>query len=440
MEIMTLGEKIKQKRKEQNMTLKDLAGDKVTPGQISLVESGKSKPSIDLLEYISQRMNVSIDYILETEVHQAEKLCDYYSKVAYASLYAENYEQAREAISKGIIYAKDYKLEYYIGLNEFYSGKIEYQHHNYEMAQRKFISANEIFLKTSSIRDTIETYIQLGFTAYKLAYFNSSLNFYKQAEKLINEHDIVDDEILMSIYFNISLCYSMLENYTSTIDYVLLAMEKLKKKDDRQQYGQSLLMLSISYNSLNMFEEALLYADKAIKVFKEMDNLNLIAKIETNIGIILSDIGSMDESFKHLQKAYSIKVETKDKTLLLTMLRLVDNYIKINNIEKAMEILNEASEKCNLGEFKEYQVQVYYYFYKLYLIKQDKRNAELNLIEAIKYLQGMSMPKELADIYVLLGEFYEGEGKQEEALKYLNKSISIYKELGMISTKNLWQN
>lgn len=52
MEILTLGEKIKRRRKEQKMTLKDLAGDRITPGQISLVESGRSNPSMDLLEHL----------------------------------------------------------------------------------------------------------------------------------------------------------------------------------------------------------------------------------------------------------------------------------------------------------------------------------------------------------------------------------------------------
>ena len=38
MEILSLGEKIKRRRKQLNMTLKDLAKDRQTPGQISLVE------------------------------------------------------------------------------------------------------------------------------------------------------------------------------------------------------------------------------------------------------------------------------------------------------------------------------------------------------------------------------------------------------------------
>ena len=67
MEILSLGEKIKRRRKELNMTLKDLAGDRITPGQISLVESGKSNPSMDLLEYLAIALKTSVEYFMETE-------------------------------------------------------------------------------------------------------------------------------------------------------------------------------------------------------------------------------------------------------------------------------------------------------------------------------------------------------------------------------------
>lgn len=62
------------------MTLKDLAGDRITPGQISLVESGKSNPSMDLLEYLASALNTSVEYLMETEETQAEKICIYFEK------------------------------------------------------------------------------------------------------------------------------------------------------------------------------------------------------------------------------------------------------------------------------------------------------------------------------------------------------------------------
>ncbi|HBM81171.1 MAG: helix-turn-helix domain-containing protein [Clostridiales bacterium] len=437
MEILSLGEKIKLKRKEKNMTLKDLAGDKVTPGQISLVESGKSKPSIDLLEYIANKIDVSIDYILETEEHQADNLCKYYADIAYASIMNSSYKQALDALNMGMAYAKDYDREYYIGLYNLYYGMIDYKQENYENAQSEFMSASEVFLKTCKYKDLLETYMQLGMTAFKLSYFNSSLNYYKQAEKVMNNNKIVDDELLMNIYFNISLCYSRLENYSPSIDYALLSMEKLKKTTDRFQYSQSLLMLSLSYNSANKFDEALKYAQKAVDVLKELNKLNLIAKMETNMGIILSNIGSIGESFKHLQNAYKIESDIDDKMLPYTMLRIADNYLKVNDFDKAIEIVKKAYAKCcNTGQ-DEYMVAIYYYFYKIYCLKDDKKNAEISLLEAIGYLQNLDMPKELANVYIMLGEFYQKEKKQSEALEYLNKGLKIYKELGIVSSASI---
>jgi len=435
MEILSLGEKIKQKRKEKNMTLKDLSGDKVTPGQISLVESGKSKPSMDLLEYIADRLGVSIDYMLETEEHQAEKLCQFYSKIAEASLQVENYEQSREAISKGMSYAMQYNLEYYIGLNEFYRGRIEFGQGMYKEAQSTFISANEVFLKLGKKKDIIKTYIYLGKAAYELSYYKLAINYYKHAEKIIKQNKIVDNNTLVEIYYNISLCYSKLDNHSATIDYLLLSMEKYKEKNDKLQYGQSLLMLSISYKSMGRFDEALEYASKAIQVFEDINNLSLVARVETDIGTILSDIGSMEDSFKHLENAYNIKMENQDKSVIYTMLKIADNYIKLGNTDKAKEIIDEILDKHSEEEVKPYRVSLYYYLYKINLMNNDNKSAQLSLLEAIKYLQNMEMPKELADLYMLLGEHLQSEGNIEEALMFIKKGLSIYKSLGILVYK-----
>lgn len=435
MEILSLGEKIRQRRKDLNMTLKELAGDRVTPGQISLVESGKSKPSIDLLEYIAERLNISTDYLFESEKGQAEKICEYYEKIAEASLISKNLEQAEEAVSNCAAYAVKYDIEYYKGLSEFNTGKLYYERKEYEKAQGRFISANESFLKMYKFRNVAETYMHLGMTTYKLLYFNSSLNFYRQAEKIISEHKIVDNELITEIYFNISLCYSKLNNYSSTIDYSLLAMEKLKESDDKFLYGQSLLMLSMAYNSQNNPEEALNYADKALQIFKGLDNLALIAKMETNMGIILSEIGNLNESYIHLLNSYRIKDKIKDKTLPYTILRMADYYIKLNDVDKAMDLVKDAYEKCFEDDNGQYRIAVFYYFYKLYMLKGDKKSAEQYLLEAIKYLKNLDMPNELAESYIMLGEFYESIGKKDSALEYINKGLKIYKDLGKISLK-----
>ncbi|MCX7905020.1 MAG: helix-turn-helix domain-containing protein, partial [Caloramator sp.] len=56
--MITIGEKIRKRRKELGYTLKEVAGDKVTIAQLSSIENGKSKPSRKLLEYLAERLKV----------------------------------------------------------------------------------------------------------------------------------------------------------------------------------------------------------------------------------------------------------------------------------------------------------------------------------------------------------------------------------------------
>ncbi|WP_271401038.1 helix-turn-helix domain-containing protein [Salinicoccus roseus] len=60
---MTLGKRIRQLRKERNMTLVDLAGGKITKGMLSLIENDKSQPSMTTLSHIAKKLDVSIGYL-----------------------------------------------------------------------------------------------------------------------------------------------------------------------------------------------------------------------------------------------------------------------------------------------------------------------------------------------------------------------------------------
>ncbi len=57
-----LGEKIRLLRKQQGITQKDLAGDKITRNMLSLIESGNASPSVSTLLYIAKRLNIPAGY------------------------------------------------------------------------------------------------------------------------------------------------------------------------------------------------------------------------------------------------------------------------------------------------------------------------------------------------------------------------------------------
>lgn len=52
-------------RKEQRLTLVDLARSKITKGMLSLIENNKSNPSIDTLEYLAEKLGVTVSYLTQ---------------------------------------------------------------------------------------------------------------------------------------------------------------------------------------------------------------------------------------------------------------------------------------------------------------------------------------------------------------------------------------
>src|SRR3569833_2001804 len=66
MRYLTLGQKLRLKRKDLNRTLKEVAGDYISPATLSLVERDLQVPSEDLLRYLAERMETPFSYFRET--------------------------------------------------------------------------------------------------------------------------------------------------------------------------------------------------------------------------------------------------------------------------------------------------------------------------------------------------------------------------------------
>jgi transcriptional regulator with XRE-family HTH domain len=434
MEILTLGEKIKSKRKELNMTLKDLAGDRITPGQISLVESGKSNPSIDLLEYLADKLNTDIDYFLESEEKQAARICDFYANIAESAISSENLLRAHEAIERGIHYAKAYNLSYFKGKLEMSFAKLKFLNKEYEDAQQYCLSANSLFLKTDNTDDIVKSFILLGVITLNMGYVNTALNYFFQADNILNEYSHLDEMLKAKIYYYIAFCHSKLNNISQAIDFAIIARDRLKVLGNKKEYGETLTILSISYSEKGSIKEALKYAKEAKKIFDEINDIHEIANVETNLGVIFAKGNEMEESFMHLKNAIKLKKEIKDNSIPDTMLKLADNFIQINELEDALETINKTIDTID-DDQHEYRIKCHEYLYRIYSKQGNKLKAEEILLNTIQYLQSLDYEKELAEFFILLGKHYIEINEKDLALTYMEKGLELYTKLGIINIK-----
>ena len=432
MEILTLGEKIKRRRKELEMTLKDLAGDRITPGQISLVESGRSNPSMDLLEYLANALQTSVEYLMESEETQAEKICVYYEQMAETYILNQDYISAEKYIENALYYAEKYDLEYRKAKNLFLRANICKAKNELVLAQQLYLSANVIFIKRNNFEQVINTFLNLGKITLSLKAYHSATSYLKQAEKVYLDNNIGNDSLLGEIYYEMAESYFKIDDIKKAIDYTFLAKQKFEQVQHREEYGKALLLLSQEYNKKGDLVNAIKYSKKTLEVYRELEEEKNISAIENNLGKLFFEFDNIEEAFRHYNVAKEIRMRNNDTNVIETLINICEGYIKIKEIDKCEEVLEQIKTLID-GTDVEQIIEQNLLWYRVYTIKEMADEAELVLLETFNLAKVNGLEKRAAELAILLGRYYIGIKKDYEAAKYLDEGVKIFRNLGILN-------
>ncbi|WP_138207366.1 helix-turn-helix domain-containing protein [Haloimpatiens lingqiaonensis] len=437
MEILSLGEKIKRRRKELGMTLKDLAGERITPGQISLVESGKSNPSMDLLEYLANKLSTSVEYIMESEETQAEKICLFYENVAETYIISNDLVQAQHNIESALYYAEKYKLENRKANILYLRATIHMLKGEEILAQQLFLSANVIFIKNNCYEEVVKTFIKLGKITLDLKAYHSASSYFQQAEKVFVDNSIANDFLIGEIYYFTAMTFLKLENITRAINYTYLAKEKFAQINDKERYAKSMMLLAEEYSKQGHLEEAIKYSKKSLELFKDINNVNYLAQIENNMGRLFSEFENIEESFIHLNKAREIRRLNGDRKLIETLINICENHIKLKNVSSGKEVLKDIYSyiEKHPGDELESNIDLMNYYllkHKIDRMEDELVEAENSLFQALNIAKENDIKKKIGEISILLGKFYVETGNESKASVYLIGGVQVFKDLGLI--------
>ncbi|WP_066873922.1 helix-turn-helix transcriptional regulator [Clostridium mediterraneense] len=431
MEILSLGEKIKRKRKELNMTLKDLAGERITPGQISLVESGRSNPSMDLLEYLADTLETSVEYLMESEKTQAEKICLFFEQTAERCILQGNLDKAEQCIENALYYAEKYDLEYRKAKNLYLRAEIYLSKEDYALAQQFFLAANVLFIKTSSYIDMVHTYLNVGKLSLQAKAYHSSNSYLKEAEKVYLNNKLTEDTLLGEIHYYLSKTYFLLDDMRQAMNFVFLAKEEFLRVYDRKKYAETLALLSEEYNKAGELENAIIYSKKSLAIYKELKQTENIAEIENSLGKLFYEFDNIEESFIHYEKAKKMREDNNDEKVVDTLINICENYIKLKDIPNCNVILQKIKSKLDINNME--KVLDYNYLnYRVTLLEENIEKAEFILLDMLHIAEKNNLEKRKAEICIILGKFYLELKRDYESAKYLDKGINSLKQVGVI--------
>lgn len=306
MNILSLGEKIKKLRKEKNMTLKELAGDRITAAQISHIERDKSHTSHELLEYLANKLDVSVDYLLETKEMQSKKLTDNLILQSEVLIKCNDLEKAEDQLNKAIKICDEYKVLDNYGKCNFLLADINLKKDKYSESVMSYEKALYCFIKNNDKEKIYKCYLNIGKIYIIEEFYKGAILQFEFAESVLNEIQVEDVDIYKDLYSKMAYCYIKLNDNEKSLDYI----NKMSEIDIKNNPEEELNIIMLKANNLlNMgkFEESKEYFKKALEILDKEKNKTELASIYLTISEVYKRIGRLDKVLEYSQRVYDLK-------------------------------------------------------------------------------------------------------------------------------------
>lgn len=422
MEILSTGEKIKRARIFKGITLKELCKDKISIAKMSCIENGKTKPDKELIEYIAEKIEADVNYLLEDVYEQIQKnLQKIKENIDCDSEIEEKIENNLEYSVRYGYYNLAFQLihilfDYYINNNQ--QDKINAIVHKYYNLYQKNNDDNNTVIY---LKDMAEYFL-------KNKEYVEAMSYYSKLHELISDNKYKNSsrEEYCLINYVEALCLEKMGRLEEAFEILKNVMEVTHEINDNEVKGKIYQL----YTALAIFfqdQNADLFKDKAFECQKD-DEISLAlacidygkyyfimkeegqALQEINRGISLYPDSDVENKVKFLNQSINILMENNqydlalktatsslDKSIITNNIRLIEESYYINgHILQKMKRFKEAEKFMNLS------------LDALYKFGSREQRKE-------RYLK-------MANLYFELGEI-------SDSLKYFNLALRVEKKI-----------
>ena len=430
MNILSLGEKIKKLRKEKNMTLKELAGDRITAAQISHIERDKSHTSYELLEYLSERLDVSIDYLLETKEMQSKKITD--NLILQSEIYIKRdaLDEAEKEIEEIIKICEEYDLSENYGKCNYLLGDIYLKRKDSGKANFYFEKALFHFIKNDDKKRIFQCYMNIANIYFEDKFYQVALTNYYFAKEILDEINVDAPDTYKELYSKISKCYIRMNDTEKALEFI----EKIGNIDNEYSPAQEVEMLVLKAKKLLAeanYVESKEYFAKALKIIEKEENKDKLAQVYLTVGSIYGEMGDNEKFLEYSEKVYDIKKNDSDEYMMDSLFNIIKSYIDSNEFELAKKYSKLALAAAIKSKNKYNEFRALKYYCDIYKHKGETDISIEYLIKCIEIVSKLGDDKTLANLYIELGQLYSGVSKEKE-LECYQKGVSIFKKLEII--------
>lgn len=421
MEILSTGEKIKRARIFKGITLKELCGNKISIAKMSCIENGKIKADKELLKFISEKIEIDLDYLVEDVYEQIVNNL----KMIKMNISCDN--ESENKLKDNLTYALKYKyydlafelihilFSYYVEENKAENIQLIVSQY-YDLYQRNNTEENTVIY----FKDMARYLSQNGEYIEAISYYSKLREMFQQKK------DGFDKIEYCLIGYNEALCYQNLkksEEAYSILSEIIEYVDMLKTDENKGKIYHIYATVCIKLNKD--------YVDEFKKKAFECQKYNPIslALSHGNYGKYYFEVGEKEKAIVEIEEGMKIfpkdNVEKNVEFLNYCTKILIDNL----EYEIAYKITEEALNLAIITDNIKL-IEKSYYLKGTILQKMNRyADAEKYMNLSLDSLFKFGTRDERKKRYIDMGKLYYELGSTVDSLKYFNLALAVDKKI-----------
>ena len=287
-----LGERVRAARKELGLSQAQLAGEELTKGFISQLESGIVRPSIRSLQLIAGRLGKPLDYFLGDERIESGKRVEFHRLAAEAAVEAREWAQAAEHIAAALEAAPEpgerAALLHLLGRAESAGRNFE---HTFELVTE----ALSLVKVETDPQLVAQLFALRGYAYSQIRQVNAATESYEAARDVIDRYEVVDPRLRARVCISLGQMYRDLGRASKAIASYDSALTYATRASALALAARSFMGLALTHYDAGELDGAVAAYRRALELFKrvadvdfELGALQSIATIQFEAGDVAS--------------------------------------------------------------------------------------------------------------------------------------------------------
>lgn len=383
-----LGERVRTARKALGLSQAQLAGEELTKGFISQLESGLVRPSIRSLQVIATRLAKPLDYFIGDEPLAAGKRLAFHRLAAEAAAEQRDWPAVRRSVEAALEQGPDGReraqLLYLVARAESASRSFE----------RVFDLVSEaVGLVEPATDPTLAAQLlYVRGTAYgELGQVGAASEALEAAKDLIERFEVVDPRLRSRVIGALGTAYRRLNRTTKAISAYQEALAAASRSSELTFAARVLMGIAATHYDSGELDTAIATYRRALDLFQRVTDIDFELNAMQSIAIVQFENGQIEEARHSADRAMKRALEVGNAHwAAVAEVILARIALKDGRFEDALRMAKHA--------------------------------------EAVLRESGDAIQR--ADAMGATGAAYEALGKHNDADKAYRRSIDLYTEIG----------